>query len=466
MRSLIALLFGCLCLSASRADEPSKVLTRIAFGSCAHQEKPQPIWEPILATRPELFLSLGDNIYGDTDDMAVLKKKYEQCRAVPGYQKLLKTCPILATWDDHDYGKNDAGVEYPKKDESQQIFLDFYGIAKDSPRRTQKGVYHAEIFGPPGKRVQVIVLDTRYFRSPLRRGKRAEGMTYTPYVANTDEGATILGETQWKWLEEQLKKPAEVRLLATSIQLVAEDHGFERWMTFPNEREKLFQLIRETKAGGMIALSGDRHLAELSMMEGAVGYPLYDLTSSGLNQASKEWRSLERNRHRVATMSYGDNFGLITIDWNAEDPKISLQIRDVEGDVTVQQKLRLSDLQPGKHTPVKILEQPTPTGGAISAKDALSQDGKKVTVEMRVSSVGGTPEKRIFLNSDRDFRSDENFAVVVLPAALKGRYAKAAGATFLNKVIRVSGTVSKFKGSVQILVEDEKQLEIVEPKKK
>ena len=106
--------------------------------------------------------------------MAVLKAKYEKAAAVPGYQKLLKTCPVLATWDDHDYGKNDAGVEYPQKDQSQQLFLDFYGIPKDSPRRTQKGVYDSVTYGPEGKRVQIIVLDLRYFRSPLKRGKRAD----------------------------------------------------------------------------------------------------------------------------------------------------------------------------------------------------------------------------------------------------------------------------------------------------
>jgi alkaline phosphatase D len=207
-------------------------LRRIAFGSCAQQDKPQPIWEAVVATRPELFLFLGDTVYGDTRDMDVLRKKYAQFAALPGWQKLRKTCPVLATWDDHDYGANDAGAEYPRKDESQQIFLDFFGVPRDSPRRTQKGVYHAEVFGPPERRVQVILLDTRYFRSPLKkRGKfvRDQG----PYVPNPDRGATILGEAQWKWLERQLKVPAKLRLLVSSIQVVAEDHGWEKWTPFP-----------------------------------------------------------------------------------------------------------------------------------------------------------------------------------------------------------------------------------------
>ena len=112
-------------------------------------------------------------------------------------------------------------------------------------------------------------------------------------------------------------------------------------MNFPHERERLFKLIRETGAEGVILLSGDRHLAELSMMDAGVGYPIYDLTSSGLNQAARAWRPLETNRHRVATMNWGDNFGLITIDWDRPDPRISLQIRDVDGDITIQQKIDL-----------------------------------------------------------------------------------------------------------------------------
>lgn len=197
---------------------------------------------------PQLFLSLGDNIYGDTEDMSVLKAKYEKFRAVPGYQELLKTCPVLAIWDDHDYGKNDAGAEYPKKIESQKIFLDFYGVENTSPRRKKEGIYHSEIYGTKGKEVQIILLDGRYFRSPLKRGDKADKY----YVANTDPGATMLGAEQWKWLEEQLRKPADLRLIVSGIQVVAEDHGYEKWMNFPNERKKLFKLIADTREWGRL----------------------------------------------------------------------------------------------------------------------------------------------------------------------------------------------------------------------
>jgi hypothetical protein len=327
------------------AATPAPPLRRIAFGSCATQERPQPIWDAVAATRPELLLLLGDNIYADTEDMAVMRAKYAKLAAVPGFKALRESVPILATWDDHDLGVDDGGSDYPKKAESQKQFLDFFGDAEDSPRRKRPGVYDARVFGPEGKRVQVIMLDTRYFRSsPLKKKApvtRGEG----PYEPNPDPTTTMLGEDQWRWLEGQLRQPAEIRLIASSIQVVAEDHGWEKWMNLPHEREHLYRLIRETGAEGVVFLSGDRHLAELSTMDGGAGYPFYDVTSSGLNQAARSWRPLEVNRHRVATMNWGDNFGLITIDWDLPDPRITLEIRDVDGDVFLAQGLGLSTLR-------------------------------------------------------------------------------------------------------------------------
>ncbi len=332
--------------SAPVSGPPSRSpLRRIAFGSCATQERPQPIWDAVATTRPDLLLLIGDNIYADTENMDVMRAKYAKLAAMPGFKRLREACPILATWDDHDLGVNDGGSDYPKKEESQRVFLDFFGDPADSPRRSRPGVYDAKVFGPEGKRVQVILLDTRYFRSsPLKR-KSGVPSSLGPYEANPDPTTTVLGEAQWRWLAEQLRVPAEVRLLASSIQVVAKDHGWEKWMNFPHERDRLLKLIGETKAEGLIVLSGDRHLAELSMMDGGVGYPIYDLTSSGLNQASKSWRPFEANGHRVGTMNWGDNFGLIAIDWDRPDPRISLEIRDAEGDVTIRQKIHLSTIR-------------------------------------------------------------------------------------------------------------------------
>ena len=147
---LVTLLLASCWLSADtvRAEEP---LSRIAFGSCCKQDKPAPIWDSIVAQKPERFLFIGDNIYGDSEDIAVLKAKWKLLTDMPGYQKLKAACPILATWDDHDYGVNDGGLEYLKRKESQQLFLDVFDEPADSPRRKREGVYDAQIVGPEGE---------------------------------------------------------------------------------------------------------------------------------------------------------------------------------------------------------------------------------------------------------------------------------------------------------------------------
>jgi alkaline phosphatase D len=460
---LIALLgFWTLALQSVRAGETAGPLRRIAFGSCAHQDRPQPIWQAVVASRPELFLFLGDTIYADTRDMAVMRKKYAQLAAIPGWQRLRKTCPVLATWDDHDYGANDAGAEYPKKDESQQVFLDFFGIPKDSPRRTRKGVYHAEAFGPPDRRVQVILLDTRYFRSPLKkRGKFVRGQG--PYVPNPDKTATMLGEAQWKWLAEQLKVPARLRLLVSSIQVVAEDHGWEKWMNLPHERERLYKLLRDTKTAGVIILSGDRHLAELSMMDAGIGYPLYDLTSSGLNQGYQGWRKLDTNRHRVAIMNQGNNFGLITIDWEQKDPVVRLQIRDEQGEITIQQKVPLSWLQPGALGSVVGGRARLASGEFLTPEVIAKHLKKKCVVEMEVRSTGSA-KALYFLNSSADRTSEENFTVVIQKSA-EAAFKKAGIADprrhYEGKTVRVTGVLSEFRGRPQLMVSDPGQIEVV-----
>ena len=128
--------------AAGRAEavelEPVRPITRIAVGSCIRQDKPQPIWQAVTAFAPDVLLLLGDNVYGDTEDMAVLREKYGRLAANAGFAALRAQVPIIAVWDDHDFGADDAGREYPLRRESQQVFLDFFGVAADAPVRKQE----------------------------------------------------------------------------------------------------------------------------------------------------------------------------------------------------------------------------------------------------------------------------------------------------------------------------------------
>ncbi|MBN80524.1 MAG: phosphodiesterase [Planctomycetaceae bacterium] len=324
------------------ATGQSPPVSRILFGSCAKQDKPIPIFDTILAQSPDLFVFLGDNIYADTTDIALMKTKYARLAAHPSFARLVNFCPIMATWDDHDYGANDAGADYPQRGASEKLFLDFWQAPADSPRRQRPGIYTSQRFGPPGKCLQVIVLDTRFFRGPLRRGKRRVG---GPYYPETNPQVTMLGKSQWRWLEQQLRQPAEIRIIASSIQCVAEAAGQETWCNLPNERKRLFALLRATRVNGVVFISGDRHWAELSVSDNAASYPIYDLTSSSFNQRHQRGTPTA-NRYRALPMTFHqENFGAIQVDWDQPDPLITLRIHDMQATVQLEQSVPLSKLQ-------------------------------------------------------------------------------------------------------------------------
>ena len=115
-QSLRCLVLVALMLAGSAVASEAP-LTRIAFGSCAHQQKPQPIWDAVLAWRPELFVFTGDNVYGDVASAAMteLRAAYAAAGKVAGLARLRAQVPVLATWDDHDYGGNDAGADFPTR---------------------------------------------------------------------------------------------------------------------------------------------------------------------------------------------------------------------------------------------------------------------------------------------------------------------------------------------------------------
>ncbi len=456
---------------------PDGVVSRVVFGSCADQNKPCPTWDRMAEAKPDLTLLLGDNIYADLEGSKLLTagagpakiaQCYEQLAAVPGFQKLKAAAPLLAIWDDHDYGKNDAGAEWANRKEAQKLFLDFFGVPADSPRRTREGVYHSQTFGPAGKRLQIILLDTRYHRSELKVGPAQKFPGYDtlirkPYVPDPDPAKTMLGADQWAWLAERLKEPADVRLLVSGIQVASEDHPFEKWANLPAERNKLYKAVRDSGATGVVVLSGDRHLGELSLDPTSVGYPLYDLTSSGLNQGAKAWRRTEPNSRRVAAMPYGDNFGVVSVDWAAGT--VSLELRDDGGGTTLRHVVPLAVLKPGRA--VEVAEDKMPAvetpAGVISAREAVGRVGETVTVQFEVKAGRALPT-RLLLNSEADFKSKVNFTVVLNKAGQTGKWDGATLDTFKGKTVRATGTVTRYKDAPQIQIDAADKLEVVDGK--
>ena len=341
-----------LCVSAFAGDAQVKPVSavkgipkRIAFGSCSNQTKPQPVLKTIVEQKPDLFLYLGDNIYADTRDMSVLKKKYAQLESKPEFQALRNNVAILSVWDDHDYGENDAGREYPKKNESREIFFDFWQVPKDSPRRLHPGIYGSHRFEQAGRSLQIILLDTRFFRDPLKRNQKklpANSTFKNDYQPDPSSEKTMLGEKQWEWLEKRFREPADVRVVCSSIQFGHEYNGWESWTNLPSEQKKMIDLIRETRANGVIFVSGDVHWGEISVRHPANLYPLHDVTASGLTE---DWHKIEPNKFRLGEAVAENHFGMLEFDWSSDSPRVSMKIIDKTGRQRLEETIPIGDLQ-------------------------------------------------------------------------------------------------------------------------
>lgn len=334
---LICLVF--VPVTFAQKSPPTKV--KILFGSCLHQDKPQPIWQAMNQEQADLFVLLGDNIYGDTQDMVELKAKYAKQWATPGMQTMLANTTTIGMWDDHDFGANDAGKEYPQKEASRQVMLDYFKVAKNSPRRTRTdGIYTSHILTQANLQVQIILPDLRWNRSPLASVSKLEYTTVKvaknlgPYVSSKDESATMLGETQWQWLEQQLQQPADIRILASSIQFLPEFTGWESWANFPRERQRFLALLDKYEIHNMLIVSGDTHWSELSQITRDNGDALWEMTTSGLTE---EWKQVSPNVHRVGDSYSQVNYGVLEITGK----NVSLMIKDVTGKNIMSQTLEL-----------------------------------------------------------------------------------------------------------------------------
>ena len=302
--------------------DASSHLETISFGSCWHDDTGTtgPTISRLASQDPDLFLWLGDNVYADTTDMAEMRDTYDAKKNGATYRPFLQArIPVMATWDDHDFGENNAGDNYSSRAESQLEFLRHFDVPTDDVRYgVQDGVYNATLFGSAAQsnRVNVIMLDARYHRSP----------TFLEYGACQGAVSTMLGNDQWSWLERQMSATSEITLIASGTQVLpplnrdraltdycaygdgtefnaaianldeTNDSGteYESWAEMPAERERLLRLAQKAVNTGktklVIFVSGDQHWGELlqkttppSAAEGPA-VTFYEVTASGFDQ--------------------------------------------------------------------------------------------------------------------------------------------------------------------------------------
>jgi alkaline phosphatase D len=318
-----ALRWGLTGLVSAEVLPPDATFT-LTFGSCNRPQAPQPLWADIRALAPDVFAWLGDIVYADTHDVHRTRRLYAEQAARREYQSLVAQTRVVGIWDDHDYGMNDAGSNYPERNQSQAALLDFLGEPAQSARRARAGTYASYLFGEGARQVKLILLDGRFHRDlPSARGD-------------------TLGETQWAWFESELSSStARVNLIASGYQLLPLDHSNEKWGNFPAARARLLDLVRRTRTPGIVFLSGDRHFSELSCLDnGSVPYPVFELTSSGLTHCYEN--ANEPNRFRIGALYPQRNFGAVRVDWPSDT--LTLETHAVGGSTVIRHTIALSKL--------------------------------------------------------------------------------------------------------------------------
>jgi alkaline phosphatase D len=318
------------------------VITRFAFGACVNENRSMAFWDVIAAQQPQAFLLIGDNVYGDTGsltsaDMPTLSASYRKLSSRQEFDRFRRSIPMMTTWDDHDMGANDGGGSFAFKEQSERIYENYWRVSDEV--KSRPGVYDSMIAGPVGKRVQFILLDTRFFRSDLvRLPYRDPAPVLGWYIPNTDVKATMLGDEQWRWLDQELAKPADVRFIVSSIQLETSAHGFESWANFPKERARFYALLAARNVQNAVLLSGDRHAGALYKAQIAgLKKPLWEFTSTSLNFAfgKGDEGSKELDPIRTGGLWGVPNFGQIDIDWGAKT--VTLLLKKDDGAVLEKQ---------------------------------------------------------------------------------------------------------------------------------
>ena len=231
-----------------------------------------------------------------------------------GLSNLIDNCalPIKPLYNKVDLlGQNDGGASFNQKSLSLSVFWRFFGPRMEAVQAASDGVYNTNNRAIEGHVVQFIALDTRSFRGRLKPTLVRNKPGAERYIPNSDTDQSMLGEAQWRWLEAQLRRPADIRIVMSSIQVIADGHGWERWGNLPHERKRLLDLLRRRPESEVLLVSGDRHIGGVYQIEYA-GERFTEITSSGLNMA---WtRSDEYLPNQIGVPVREDHFAVVSID--------------------------------------------------------------------------------------------------------------------------------------------------------
>ena len=288
-----------------------EILT-LGFGSCLHQDRSMAILKTIEKKELDLFMFIGDNVYGDQKDgeLDKLIRTYKQ--QYNNLENFLKNVSTEFIWDDHDFGLNDGGSDYRYKDRAKELFLETWKIPSQDPRRLRDGLYFDKMIEKNGLKVHLIFLDNRTFKSEWKLTDEFNKEGKERYVKDFDPDKTLLGKKQWQWLKDKLNEDSNIKIILSSLQILSLGHGWESWDKLPLEREKLFNLIDESNVSNLFILSGDRHRGGFYSFKTVDNNDIYEFTSSSLNLPIP-FNTEEKGPLRIGSTYRKANFGVVRI---------------------------------------------------------------------------------------------------------------------------------------------------------
>ena len=320
-----------------RTDPPN---FKIALGSCSFinekkDDRPKPygdkyqIFNSILQKDPDLMLWVGDNMYLRTPDFmtnAGIRHRYKHTRATKELQALLGSVHHYATWDDHDFGPNDADRSYVNKKITEQTFNDYWGNLNTNAAGNGGVTQHFA-----WNDVEFFMLDDRYHRAPNRD-------------PNSDKA--YLGKQQLNWLIDALTTSrASFKIVVNGGQVISDVAKFENYATYPTELMELLRRIDDAKIEGVLFISGDRHHTEISKLEREDAYPLIDITCSPLTAGTHAPRDEGNTRQVKGKTFYNRNFGIMEITGKRRNRVLVLTIYDSDGNKAFDYEIKARDLR-------------------------------------------------------------------------------------------------------------------------
>ena len=320
-------------------------------GSCAYfneapYDRPGPpyggdstIFETMATENAAFMLWLGDNWYTREVDYYSewgLWYRAHHDRKMPVLQNFLKAMPHLAVWDDHDYGPNDIGRHYHLKENSREVFKNYW--LNKSHGRNNEGIYtlysHSD--------VDIFILDNRWWRS-------SDGWPDS-VAGRPNPEKQMFGPEQMTWLKNALLySDATFKLIVTGSQANNPASAFDKWSRFPSEYNDFLAFLTERSINGVLFLSGDRHHSEIIKVERKGTYPLYDVTSSPLTSGTHQFAPEEQhNPYRVIGVAGKQNYSRFAVSGPKGQRKLAVQFLGVKGEPLGEWSVTEAELQTPK----------------------------------------------------------------------------------------------------------------------